>query len=108
MESSIVWEDKVWESSGQAMNKTVAGKCDHADTRLACIECSSPICSNCLVECAVGFRCKSCVAPVKSAATPPSGPMLVARTLGLFVAVGFAAGWIMPMIRVPFFSCVIC
>jgi hypothetical protein len=45
---------------------------------------------------------------VKTSVKAPTGPLLVAQTLGLCVATGFAAGWIMPMIAVPFFSCVIC
>ena len=34
--------------------------------------------------------------------------MLVTRTLALCGAIGFAAGWLMPFIQIPFLSCVIC
>lgn len=35
-------------------------KCDHTDTRLTCVDCSAPICPFCMVQCAVGNRCKVC------------------------------------------------
>lgn len=85
---------------------TLATKCSHEESRLSCIECSKPLCSNCLVQCPVGFRCKSCVGTVKDpfAVTP----MIVAKTLGMFVALGSVGGWVMPFIQVPFVSCFIC
>jgi hypothetical protein len=88
------------------MSKTMVGKCAHEDSRISCIECSSPLCSNCLVQCPVGFRCKSCVGSVKTA-VKTARSMGVVGTLGLAVATGCAGGWIMPMINIPFLSCVI-
>lgn len=34
--------------------------------------------------------------------------MLVARTMLVCTGIGFGAGWLMPMIRIPFLSCIIC
>src|SRR6185369_11308392 len=83
------------------------GKCSHEDSRISCIDCSSALCSQCLVQCPVGFRCKACVGAVKNPLTSMSW-MLVARTLLVCIGIGFAAGWIMPMIAIPFLSCIIC
>lgn len=59
-----------------------------------------------MVQCPVGFRCKSC-SKVESKLTSVT-PVLVAKSLGVCAATGFAFGHIMPWIGVPFFSCVIC
>ncbi len=40
--------------------------CDHSKTKLACIDCSAPICPKCFVECAVGNRCKACAGRFES------------------------------------------
>ena len=82
-------------------------KCNHEDTRLSCVECNAPICSNCMVQCPVGFRCKKCIGE----ATKPlraGTPSLVARTFLLCAGIGFGAGTLMPFIRIPFISCFIC
>ncbi len=84
----------------------MATKCSHEDSRLTCIECSSPICAQCLVQCPVGFRCKSCVGSVKNPLTSVT-PLLVVKTLSLCIAIGCGAGWLIPFIAVPFFSCFI-
>lgn len=85
----------------------MAGKCDHADSRLKCSECEAPICSNCMTQCPVGFRCPACIGgSAKSASSGPSA-WLVTRTLAICVAIGFAGGWIMPFIRVPLLCCFI-
>ena len=84
----------------------MAGKCSHEDSRLTCIECSAPICSQCLVQCPVGFRCKSCVGAMKNPLTSVT-PRLVVRTLAVCAGIGFGAGWILQFISVPFFSCII-
>lgn len=87
--------------------KNLAGKCTHEDSRLSCMECNQPICANCMIQCPVGFRCKTCVGSVKN----PSGstsPLSVPKTLGMVTAVGCAGGWVMPFISVPYLSCFIC
>ena len=90
----------------------MATKCSHEDSRLTCIDCSSPICGQCLVQCPVGFRCKACVGGGSSASGkrkgPATAPWLVARTLLMFTGIGCGAGWLMPFIRVPYLSCIIC
>jgi hypothetical protein len=95
----------------------VATACAHEDSRLTCIECEAPICSNCLVQCPVGFRCPKCngtenkVAKTSPRSAPKSvdaPPMLVAGTLGLCILIGFCAGWIIPFINIPFLDIVVC
>ncbi|HEY9733068.1 MAG TPA: hypothetical protein V6C89_14215 [Drouetiella sp.] len=44
--------------------------------------------------------------PLKGAPSGPS-PWLVAKTLGICTAIGFAGGWIMLFIQVPFISCIL-
>lgn len=85
----------------------MTAKCSHEDSRLTCIDCNNPICSQCLVQCPVGFRCKSCAGQLNRSHTSGT-TMLVARTLALCVGIGFGAGWAMPYINVPFISCLIC
>jgi hypothetical protein len=85
----------------------LASKCSHEDTRLTCVECSAPICTQCLVECPVGFRCKSCVGSVKNPLTAVT-PILVVKTAAMCAGIGFGAGWIMQFINVPYISCIIC
>lgn len=84
----------------------MACKLDHSDSRLTCIDCGSSICSKCLVQCPVGFRCKSCVGTAKNPATEVSFAG-VAKTLMLCGFAGFGAGWILPMISIPFLCCII-
>lgn len=87
---------------------TLPAACSHEESRITCIDCSSPICSNCLIQCPVGFRCKSCGAgTAKNSRTSTTG-IVTAQTLALCAAIGFAAGWIMLFINVPFLACFIC
>lgn len=83
----------------------MVGKHSCGDSRITCIDCSATICSKCLVECPVGFRCKSC-GKTKNPLTDVS-PFLVAKTLGVCTAIGFGAGWLLPLISVPFLCCII-
>ncbi|CAN5605614.1 hypothetical protein BH10CYA1_BH10CYA1_11900 [soil metagenome] len=86
----------------------MAGKCDHADSRLKCIECDAPICSNCMTECPVGNRCRACIGgPALNAATAGAPVWLVAKTLGICTAIGLAGGWIMLFIQIPYVTCII-
>jgi hypothetical protein len=85
----------------------VASKCDHTDSRLKCSECDAAICTNCMTQCPVGFRCRNCIGgAAKSSSSGPS-PWLVAKTLAICTAIGFAGGWAMLFIRVPFLCCII-
>jgi hypothetical protein len=92
----------------------LAGKCDHEDSRLSCIECNARICANCMTQCPVGFRCKACIgsgsgsSSAKKASGTSASPWLVAKTLGICTGIGCAAGWLMPFISVPYVSCIIC
>ncbi len=85
----------------------MAKGCSHEDSRLSCIECDSPICSSCLVQCPVGFRCKSCVKP-KNTKLSSQPWAVVVKGLLASVLVGFAAGWLIPHVGIPYVSCFIC
>jgi len=82
------------------------GKHDCGDSRLTCIDCSGTICSKCMVQCPVGFRCSAC-GKVKNPFTSVS-PLLVARTLLICVAIGFGFGYLMPIIDLPWIGFFIC
>jgi len=86
----------------------LAAKCSHEDSRLTCIDCSSPICSQCLVECPVGFRCKSCVGGQVKSPLTAAAPMLKVRTSALCAGIGCGAGWVMSFINIPYIGCFIC
>lgn len=43
----------------------------------------------------------------KSSSSGAASPWLVAKTLAICTAIGFAGGWIMPFIQIPFVSCLI-
>lgn len=83
-------------------------QCSHEDTRLSCTECGQPICSNCMIQCPVGFRCKTCVHGEKNIKTAAASGMIVAKCFGASALVGLLASWIIPIINVPFLSCFIC
>lgn len=86
----------------------MAAKCDHANSRLTCIECAAPICTNCMTQCPVGNRCRACMGgPIKNSATAGASPWLVGKTLGICTGIGFAGGWIMPFIQIPYITCII-
>jgi hypothetical protein len=74
---------------------------------LSCIDCSKAICSNCLVECPVGFRCKACVGSVKNP-LKGSDKKEFYKTFGLSVGIGCGGGWAMQYISIPYISCIIC
>ncbi len=81
-------------------------KCSHEDSRLTCSECDAPICSNCLVQCPVGFRCKTCVG---ANSKPPQSPVaIVVKAFGASFLVGLIAGWLIPLMAIPYISCFIC
>lgn len=84
----------------------MAGQCNHDETRLTCVDCGKLICSNCLVQCPVGFRCKPCGGP-KTVSGHKPGAFGAAKSLAICAVCGFGYGSIMPFIGVPFFSCVI-
>jgi hypothetical protein len=72
----------------------LAGKCDHEDSRLSCIECNARICANCMTQCPVGFRCKACIGSTKKApgTSGSASPWLVAKTLGICFFLGLFCG----------------
>lgn len=80
--------------------------CSHDDSRLTCSECDAPICSNCLVQCPVGFRCKTCVGANKKPTQSPA--LTVAKAFGASFLVGLVAGWLIPFMAIPYVSCFIC
>lgn len=85
----------------------MAKKCDHEDTRLKCTECDAPICSACLVQCPVGFRCKKCVQPQKQ--DIKDAPWMArVKCFAASAFVGLVAGWMIPHMGIPYISCFIC
>jgi hypothetical protein len=90
----------------------LATTCSHAESRLTCVECSEPICGKCMVQCPVGFRCKTCAGssnkPQGSSKGLVSLRMVSIRTFAICAAMGFGAAWLMPFINVPYISCIIC
>lgn len=70
---------------------SILAKHDHADARLRCQDCSELICPKCMVQCAVGARCKKCAGRFTSHVVQAS-PAIMIRT-GLFALVaGFLFG----------------
>ncbi len=84
----------------------MAGKHSCGDSRITCIDCGGIICSKCLVQCPVGFRCSKC-GTSKNPLTDVS-PMLVVRTLAICAVIGFVFGNIMPFIDLPWIGFLIC
>lgn len=84
----------------------MATECNHAESRLTCIECSKPICSQCMVQCPVGFRCKACIGSANKS-QGPSLRMVSIKTFAICAAMGSAAAWLMPFIGLPYISCFI-
>jgi len=62
-----------------------------------------------MTECPVGNRCRACIGGPTNSTTATTGasPWLVAKTLGICTAIGFAGGWIMPFISIPYVTCII-
>jgi len=85
---------------------SVLGKHDHGDSKLTCIDCGDAICSKCLVQCPVGFRCSKC-GNVKNPFTSVS-PLLIMRALGICIVIGFGFGHVLPIINLPWIGCFIC
>lgn len=71
------------------------GKHSHGDSRLTCIDCGETICSKCMVECPVGFRCQQCAGKFKSHLIVVS-PWIIARTALACLAIGFFYGMLAP------------
>lgn len=89
----------------------MAKQCNHEDSRITCSACEKTICSNCLIQCPVGFRCKECV-NAKSNSTQgkasPSPFTSMLKAFGASVLVGLVAGWLIPFMAIPYISCFIC
>ena len=83
-----------------ARMNTLAKKCSHEDTRLSCIDCSAPICSNCMVQCPVGNRCSSC-GKGSGAQTTKSSVNGGVKLFALSVLLGAGGGWAMNIFSIP-------
>jgi hypothetical protein len=77
---------------------------------LTCVDCGKTICSGCLVQCPVGFRCGECGGGPKSAkaAAKPANFLIVARSLITCGFFGFLFGVLEPYIDLPFVGVFIC
>lgn len=81
------------------------GKHSCGDSRITCVDCGTIICSKCLVQCPVGFRCGSC-GRVKNSLSSLT-PLAVAKTLAMCGVAGSVGGWLTTFISVPFLDCII-
>lgn len=70
---------------------TILAKHDHSDSRLRCQDCEDLICPKCMVQCAVGSRCKKCAGRFKSHVVQAS-PAIMVRTGLAALAAGFVFG----------------
>jgi hypothetical protein len=64
---------------------------EHNDTRLKCQECAEAICPKCMIQCAVGFRCKKCAARFTSHVIQVK-PLILAKTAVVAAGIGYAFG----------------
>jgi hypothetical protein len=64
---------------------------EHNDTRLKCQECAEAVCPKCMVQCAVGFRCKKCAARFTSHVIQVK-PLILGRAAVVAAAIGYAFG----------------
>lgn len=79
------------------LNKVGTGCKSCGDSRLKCIDCSEIICPKCLVQCAVGNRCKKCAGRFTSHVLQVS-PLLLLKA-GLFTTlIGFIFSCMQPSI----------
>lgn len=83
----------------------MAKKCSHEDSRLTCIDCSQPICGNCMVQCPVGFRCSSCGKGDSAVKKTSAGGIV--KLFGLSTLIGAGGGWAMQYFSIPFLSCIL-
>ncbi|MBN8660164.1 MAG: hypothetical protein J0M35_07355 [Candidatus Obscuribacter phosphatis] len=67
------------------------------DSRLKCIDCSEVICPKCLVQCAVGNRCKKCAGRFTSHVLQVS-PLTMGKAALFTAVVGFAFSFVQPML----------
>lgn len=84
--------------------------CSHDDSRLSCVECGTVICSGCLIQCPVGFRCGTCAGTSvkRPAAASSSNALIVARALLTCVAIGYGFGVLEPFLDLPFIGVFVC
>lgn len=76
-------------------DEALFGKHSHGDSRITCIDCGETICSKCLVQCPVGFRCGQCAGKFKSHLIVVS-PWILIRTALACLFVGFMYGLLVP------------
>jgi hypothetical protein len=72
------------------------------DSGLKCVDCNEQVCPRCMVQCAVGNRCKKCAGRFTSHILKTSPKILVRLGLAM-VALGFAYGYLAPWLAyIPF------
>lgn len=83
---------------------SILAKHDHSDSRLRCQDCNDLICPRCMVQCAVGSRCKKCAGRFTSHVVQAS-PAIIIRTGLSALVVGFLFGSAqMQLIGMGFYS----
>ncbi|MBS1953184.1 MAG: B-box zinc finger protein [Cyanobacteria bacterium SZAS-4] len=70
---------------------SILAKHSHEDARLRCQDCDEFICPKCMIQCAVGSRCKKCAGRFSSHVVQ-AGPAVLIRTGLAAVVAGFAFG----------------
>lgn len=85
----------------------MAKKCSHEDARIKCADCEAPICSNCMVECPVGYRCKKCVQPKGQNQLAQATWVIVLKAFAASALIGCTTGWLMHFINIPYINCLI-
>ncbi len=70
---------------------SILPKHSHADARLRCQDCNELICPRCMIQCAVGSRCKKCAGRFTSHVVQ-AGPAVLVRTGVAALAAGYAFG----------------
>ncbi len=77
--------------------KNFPGAHSCGDCALRCIDCKEQICPKCFVQCAVGNRCKKCSSRFTSHVLLIS-PQILLRTVAFTCVIGFAYGYVEPVI----------
>ncbi len=65
------------------------------DSGLKCVDCNEQICPKCMVQCAVGNRCKKCTTRFTSHVLLVT-PKVLVKLLAVSMALGFAWGYAQP------------
>ena len=67
------------------------------DSALKCVDCNETVCPKCMVQCAVGNRCKKCTARFTSHVLKTSPKILIRLALGMWI-LGFVYGFVEPLL----------